>query len=331
MFRLGAFKKAEFTLGLVPIGALVLLSIVQSYIYSHVDTSECDLENFAADAAAAWEGYTLLPHTACYERLFKNEGNGDFARRYQQEFENLIADRHPRTGYKIGIHEPREQKMFGLDGPVFGVFYGENTWHPSGAILDVRGENLGFEPDFLLRIGDERANEATTIEEMANYIDRVYAFIELPAHLANPDEIHGAFLPNFYMMQALNLSARYGIIGDHIDTASDPNIVENLRTMTVVATDHNGVSAPIKYLADDETHVYITAIMAAQFLRERGERLEAGDLISVGAMGVFGGSGPDWDYPGIDTEMRHVHYYVGDQRLSVSVGFEDSVRETRHE
>ncbi|MYJ94432.1 MAG: hypothetical protein F4053_02210, partial [Proteobacteria bacterium] len=214
MFRLGAFKKAELTLGLLPIGALVLLSIVQSYIYSYVDTSECDLENFAADAAAAWEGYTLLAHTACYERLFKNEGNGDFARRYQQEFESLIADRHPRTGYKIGIHEPREQKMFGLDGPVFGVFYGENTWHPSGTILDVRGENLGFEPDFLLRIGDERANEATTIEEMANYIDRVYAFIELPAHLANPDEIHGAFLPNFYMMQALNLSARYGIIGD---------------------------------------------------------------------------------------------------------------------
>ncbi len=331
MFRLDAFKKTEFTLGLFPIGVLVLLSIVQSYIYSHVDVSECDLEDFAADAAAAWEGYTLLPHTACYERLFKNEGNGEFARRYQQEFENLIADRHPRTGYKIGIHEPREQKMFGLDGPVFGVFYGENTWHPSGTILDARGENLGFEPDFLLRIGDERANEATTIEEMANYIDRVYAFIELPAHLADPDEIHGAFLPNFYMMQALNLSARYGIIGDHIDTASDPNIVENLRTMTVLATDHNGVSAPIKYLEEDETHVYITAILAAQFLRERGERLEVGDLISVGAMGVFGGSGPDWDYPGIDTEMRHVHYYIGDQRLSVSVGFEDSVRETRHE
>ncbi len=331
MLRIDVFNKGEIVLGLIPIGVLIVVSIVQSYIYNHVDTSECDLENFAVDAAAAWEGYTLLPHTACYDRLFKTEGSGDFARQYQRDFESLIAENHPRTGYKIGIHERQQQKMFGLDGPVFGVFYGDNTWHPSGAILDVKGENLGFEPDFLLRIGDDRANEATTIEEVANYIDRVYAFIELPAHLADPDEIHGAFLPNFYTMQALNLSVRYGIIGDYIDTASDPDIIDNLRNMAVLTTDHNGVSTPVKYLNQDETHIYITAIMAANFLKERGERLEAGDLISVGALGVFGGSGPEWDYPGIDTAMRHVHYYIGGRRLSVSVGFEDSVRGTSHE
>lgn len=331
MFRFDAFRKKDLVPGLVLVGGMVLLSVAQSVIYSSVDTSECSLGNFALDAADAWENYHLLPHTACYERIFKNEGNGDFARKYQREFESLIAVNHPRVGYKIGIHEPPQQTMFGLDGPVFGVFYGDNTWHPSGAIIDVRGENLGFEPDFLLRIGGEGINEATTIEEAARYIDRVYAFIELPAHLANPAEIHDAFLPNFYLMQALNLSARYGIIGDYIDTASDPDIVENLRNMTVLATDHQGVSAPVKYLKDDETHVYITAIMTAGFLKERGERLEAGDLISVGAMGTLGGSGPDWDDPGVDTEMRHVHYYIGDRRLSVSVGFEDSVRGTRHE
>lgn len=331
MFRLNAFRKKDLVPGFVLVAGLVLLSVAQSLVYSSVDTSQCSLDNFARDAADAWENYRLLPHTACYERIFKNEGNGNFSRKYQREFEGLIAEDHPRAGYKIGIHEPREQKMFGLDGPVFGVFYGEDTWRPSGTILDVRGENLGFEPDFLLRIGDERVNEATTIEEAAKYIDRVYAFIELPAHLADPDEIHDAFLPNFYMMQALNLSARYGIIGEYIDTASDPDIVGSLRNMTVLTTDHEGVSAPIRYLEDDETHVYSTAILAARFLKERGEKLEVGDLISVGAMGVFGGSGPDWDAPGIDTEMRHVHYYIGDRRLSVSVGFEDSVRGTRHE
>ena len=330
MFRLSAFRRGDIVPGLMFIGIVVTVSIVHSLIYSYVDTSECSLDTFAQDAATAWESYGLLPTTACYNRLFKDADSGDFAREYQRAFENLIAEKHPRVGYKIGIHEPSEQKMFGLDGPVFGVFYGDDTWHPSGTILDVRGEYLGFEPDFLLRVGDERINDATTIEEAAPYIDRVYAFIELPAFTANPDEIHDALLPNFYTMQALNLSARYGIIGEYLDTASDPDIVENLRNMTVLTTDHNGVPAPIKYLADDETHVYITALMTADFLRERGEKLEVGDLISVGALATLGG-GPDWDYPGIDTEMRHVHYHIGSQRLSVSVGFEDSVRGTRHE
>jgi len=330
MLNFSAFKKAGLKPGFLFVGVLVVVSIIQSFVYSSVDTTECSMENFAKDAAAAWESRQLMPHTACYNRHFKDEANGESARLYQREFESLIAANHPRVGYKIGIHEPKEQKMFGLDGPVFGVFYGEDSWHPSGTILDVKGQNLWFEPDFLLRVGDERINDAKTIEEAAQYIDRVYAFIELPMRTVDSDEIHGAFLPNFYMMQALNLSARYGIIGDYIDTASDPDIVENLRRMTVVTSDHRGVSAPVRYVEDDETHVYITAILAADFLRARGEKLMPGDLISVGALAVFGG-GPDWDDPGIDTEMRHVHYYIGDKRLSVSVGFDDSVRGTQHE
>ena len=331
MFRLSAFRKRDLATGSIFVGGLVFLSAVQSFVYSSVDTSECSLDEFAKDAAVAWESYKFLPHTACYNRLFKTEDNGDFARQYQRQFERLIAENYPRVGYKIGIHEPAQQKMFGLDGPVFGVFYGEDTWIESGTVVDVKGENLGFEPDFLLRIGSEGINDATTIEEAAQFIDRVYAFIELPVFLTDPGEIHDALLPNFYLLQALNLGARYGVIGEYLDTESDPDIVENLRNMTVLTTDHKGVSMPVRYVADDETHIYITAIQTAQFLKERGEKLKAGDLISVGALGVLGASGPDWDYPGIDTEKRHVYYYIGDQRLSVSVGFEDSVRGTRNE
>ena len=51
----------------------------------------------------------------------------------------------------------------------------------------MEGQTLGLEPDFLLRVGSERINEATTIEEAVQYIEAVCAFIELPVYLNNPD------------------------------------------------------------------------------------------------------------------------------------------------
>ena len=80
--------------------------------------------------------------------------------------------------------------------------------------------------------------------------------------------------------------------------------------------DHTGAQRSIKHQSDDETHIYVTALMAAEFLKERGSALEVGDLISVGAMGIG-----DWEPITSESEIRHVHYYIGDRVLSVSARF----------
>ena len=68
-----------------------------------------------------------------------------------------------------------------------------------------------------------------------------------------------------------------------MNPADDPNIVENLRTMRVVSTDHPGTEQPFKDQYADETHLLVTALMTADFLERRGQSLRPGDVISVGA------------------------------------------------
>ena len=86
--------------------------------------------------------------------------------------------------------------------------------------------------------------------------------------------------------------------------------------MTVVSTDHIGNQKSIKYQSDDETHLLITALMTAEFLKERDSELQVGDLVSVGAMGMG-----DWEPITSESDIRHVHYYIGDRVLTVSVRF----------
>ncbi|MGH1467039.1 MAG: hypothetical protein ACRBBQ_16925 [Cognatishimia sp.] len=321
----------DLVLGGAFVALLVAGSFVHSNIYRSVDTSVCSMDNFAADMFEAWDNYKPLENVRCYDAISRDMSRAE-AREYQREFEALMAEDHPRVGYKIGIHEPSQQRVFGLDGPVFGVFYGDDAFHEDGAIIDAKGQKINFEPDFLLRVGDERINDAKTVEEVAEYIDRAYAFIELPASAAGHDDLPGdALFPNFRLMQATNLAARYGVIGEYMDAKDDPNFAENLRNMQVVATNYKGQSTPPYEVANDDTHPLVTALLTAEFLKERGEKLEVGDVISVGAMLAFIGNSVEWELPGIDNEVRHVNYYIGDKMLHVSVGFEDSVRGTRYE
>jgi 2-keto-4-pentenoate hydratase len=310
------FNKKDVVPGLLFIGILVIIAMVQSVMYqSHDD--DCSLDNFAAEVAAAWETNGKISSSACYASQFESLGRAR-AREISRDVEAILAQRHPKVGYKVGIHEPSEQPFFGLDGPLFGVFYGQDALKENGATVTVDGQYFNFEPDFLLRVGDTRINEASSIEEAAQYIDRVYAFIELPVFVHNFSELNDSPFVPAVMMQGTNLGARYGIIGDFLHTASDPDIIENLRTMTVVASDHKGRQKSIKHQEEDETNLLVTALMTADFLRERNDSLKVGDVISVGSMGAIDA---DWDEISANSKIRHVHYYIGETVLSVSVRF----------
>ena len=120
-------------------------------------------------------------------------------------------------------------------------------------------------------------------------------------------------------------------LGECLNTADDPNIVENLRTMRVVGTDHTGAEQTFKDQQADELHLLVTALMAADFLERRGQSLQPGDLISVGALSGnprnasdAAGSGnrdPEWSNLHADSPAKHVSYYIGDRILTVTANF----------
>ena len=218
---------------------------------------------------------------------------------------------------------------------MFGVLHGEGALIDNNGEVPVEGQTLGLEPDFLLRVGSERINEVTTIEEAAQYIAAVCAFIELPVFMNNPEQIQAGLSLSAHFMQATSAAARYGVVGECMNMAADPNIIENLRTMHVVSTDHTGTEQTFKDQQTDETHLLITA----DFLQRRGQSLQPGDLISVGALagdsrGVseaaqsgsmgavgVGGRDPEWFNLHADSRAKHVSYYIGDRILTVTANF----------
>ena len=139
------YEKNRLTQGAIFIGVLAVVSVAQSYIYKSADTS-CIVEDFPEIVAEAWLSRSLIPaeETACYAKKFSEEVTRNEARELAWQFGDIISATRPIAGYKVGIHEPSEQRFFGLDGPLFGVFYGDETWLDSGDYVDVRGEWLNF-------------------------------------------------------------------------------------------------------------------------------------------------------------------------------------------
>lgn len=300
-------------------------------LWSGITLADCDMENWVRDAADAWENNGVVEETLCYVELLDAmdlETAQEYGRQYDEE---LQRRGHPVAAYKIGIHLPSVQPMFGLSGPLFGILHGEGALFENNGEVPVEGQALNLEPDFLLRVGSQRINEATSIEEAAQFVEAVCAFIELPVFLNNPEQVAPGVGLSAHFMQATSAGGRYGVVGECLNTADDPNIVENLRAMRVVGTDHTGTEQTFKDLQTDDLHLLVTALMAADFLERRGQSLQPGDLISVGALqgnprsasdaAGTGNRDPEWSNLHADSPAKHVSYYIGDRILTVTANF----------
>ena len=309
------FRKENWIYGGAFIVFLAVVAMIQSFLWSRAPDG-CSLDTFGEDAAAAWDSHEHLAHSACYQKLFRELSDLEVSQQAARDMEAILARDHPRRGYKIGGHDASMWDRIGLPGPMFGVFYGEDAFFDNGATVPLRGQVMNYEPDMLLRIGDERINQAKSVEEAMRYVDRIYAFIELPLLLGDPAELQEGFIFPF-LMQATNLGARHGVIGEHLDTADDPDVFENLRNLTVISANPDGTQRSIYEVAErDSVHPVIVTLQVAESLRKRGESLKKGDVISVGAMME------EFIDLAVPIEgKRHVHYYIGDTVISVSAGF----------
>ena len=308
-----------------------IILVPMCLLWSGIALADCDMDNWVRDAADAWENNGMVEETLCYIELL-DAMNLETAQEYGRQYDEELQRRgHPVAAYKIGIHLPSVQPRFGLSGPLFGVLHGEGALFEDNGEVPVLGQALNLEPDFLLRVGSERIHEATTIEEAAQHIEAVCAFIELPVFLNNRAQVEPGTGLSAHFMQATSAGGRYGVVGDCLNTADDPNIVENLRTMRVVGTDHTGTEQSFKDQQTDELHLLVTALMAADFLERRGQALQPGDLISVGALAGnprrasdaagAGSRDPEWSNLHADSPAKHVAYYIGDRILTVTANF----------
>ncbi|MFN3534428.1 MAG: CRISPR-associated protein Csx3, partial [Desulfatiglandales bacterium] len=106
----------------------------------------------------------------------------------QKAFVSLLGKDHGRQiGYKAGLTNPKAQEAFGVKEPVLGILF-EKMLLKSGATVNVAfGARPVTEGDLIIRVGDEKINDAKTPEEALSYLDQVIPFIELPDLMFAPD------------------------------------------------------------------------------------------------------------------------------------------------
>lgn len=293
------------TVTAITLSALLGMSVVTAQAQAQ---SECALDQWSAHMVTTWQARSMLSNemTACYAQKITSM---DVARELRDEVIASFDELLPRAAYKVVGLDPVNAALEGVDRPMVGVMYVSN-FLPDGATISLDSARILItEPDILFRVSDSAINEASTLEEVLSYVDRVYAFIEVPAPLFNNNPA------NPFLMQASNLLPRWGVIGESVAVEDTPEFLRSLETMRVRFIDGEG-----QVLADEDG-AYLGGnplrgvLVVLEELRRKGEQLRPGDLISSGSY-----MAPILVSSGMFTKT--VYEGIGGQTLEVSASYE---------
>ena len=213
----------------------------------------------------------------------------DQAMKIQAEYNKALMPAFGKVvGYKAGLTNPNVQKAFGVSAPLRGTLM-EKMLLKSGATIEAAfGARPLYEGDLILRVGDEAINSAATPMEALKGIDAAIPFIELPDLVYAKDvKINGP------MLAAVNVAARYGIVGEPIPVQATPEWMDRLKSFKCQIYDKRGtllVEAPGSSLMDHPINV---VLWIRDSLKADGIRLRKGDLLSLGTITKLTPTAPD--------------------------------------
>jgi 2-keto-4-pentenoate hydratase len=203
----------------------------------------------------------------------------DQAMKIQAEFNKAITPVFGKVvGYKAGLTNPSVQKVFGVTAPVRGSLM-EKMILKSGTTIEANfGARPLYEGDLILRVGSDAINGAASAIEALRSIDAAIPFIELPDLVYAKDvKINGP------MLAAVNVAARYGIVGGH-PRSTHPEWMERLKNFKCQIYDEKGVmliEAPGSSLMEHPMNV---VLWIRDSLKADGIALKKGDLLSLGTI-----------------------------------------------
>jgi 2-keto-4-pentenoate hydratase len=205
----------------------------------------------------------------------------------------LSASHGKIVGYKAGLTNAAVQKRFGHNSPVRGVLL-EKMLLDDGAEVPAKfGAVPIFEADLVVVVRDEGINQAKAPADVLKHLASIRPFIELPDLVtAKEQPITGAVLT------AINSGARLGVLGKPI--APTPEMAETLAKMTVVMRDQDGKElgkAPGTAILG---HPLNAVVWLAQDLAKSGDKLRAGDILSLGSF-----TAPNFTKPGTKVTVTY--------------------------
>jgi len=199
----------------------------------------------------------------------------DQAVKIQEEFvARLSKELGEPIGYKAGLTNANIQKIVGVAHPIRGTLL-KKMLLESDATLEG-DERLRIEGDLILRVGSDAINQTKTKEEALKYIDAAIPFMELP-FVPKP----GMKVPEII---ALNVFARYGVVGKPIPLTASKEWMTRLTNFTVQLLDEKGTvlsDGKGTALLDDPLNV---VLWIKDSLAAEGKKLVKGDLLSLGSI-----------------------------------------------
>jgi len=199
------------------------------------------------------------------------------------------------VGYKAGLTNPAVQKRFGVSAPLRGMLLQKMLLKEGEEVPARFGARPVFEADLLVVVKDSGIHRARTHLEALRSLSLVIPFIELPDLFVAAGEKLTASLIVF-----INVGARLGVVGRGIPVEPTEEFAERLASMRVRMTDQDGKELGSANGAAILGHPLNAVLWLARDLENSGERLEAGDLLSLGSF-----TAPMPPRPGLAVTVRY--------------------------
>jgi 2-keto-4-pentenoate hydratase len=224
------------------------------------------LDACAAEVAAAWKNARNTTEAGCNWAAVVTIADARLVQ--AAALARHFSDRR-LIGYKM---------TFTTDGHTIGEFR-DAMLVPSGTSISKAGAWRRLpEADMLLRVKDERINEAKSVQEALQFIDAIVPFVEVSNIIVR--EGAGRTTVNWTATNASTLSGAYG---EPVPVnLAQPDWLQKFEGMRVTLSDPSGaIVREAKVTAD-----FLPGLL---ILRDevlaRGQRLKAGHLLSLGTFG----------------------------------------------
>ena len=183
-----------------------------------------------------------------------------------------------RVGYKVGLVTSGGQERYKISHPIRGVLFEKMLLRNNSTVPVTFGTRPILEPDLVVRVKDDGINNATTIEEAAEHLSEIICFIELA---------DGTFRTNAPadagVLVASNVGARAGIMGETRKIEATREFLDGFKGMSLVLTGKNDKELSRVTAAGVMGHPLNAVLWLVKDLKRTGEKLKAGDVISLGS------------------------------------------------
>jgi len=253
-----------FAAGLVPLSLAGCATTASESLAT--SSLPAPLATCANEVAAAWQEARATTEAGCnWAAVVTIED----ARKVQAAALGLHFGAKPLTGYKM---------TFTSDGNTVGEYRDGMLVASGQSISKAAAWQTLVEADMLFRVKGGGINQARTLEEMLGHIDAVLPFVEV----SNPIVRAGGGRTTVNWTST-NASVGSGAMGEPFSIdLSRPEAMRKFMAMKVTLVDPSGVTVRESGVAAD----FLPGLVVLRDeVLARGQRLKAGDLLSLGTFG----------------------------------------------